>query len=274
MDSKNMGVNTIKEGFSGEICGTHTHMQLPFMGTVAIDDFYTGTRAALAGGTTMIIDFVIPPKNDSLLQCYDRWRSWADEKVCCDYSLHVAVTWWSAQVAKEMEVLCKEKGINSFKMFMAYKDVFMLRDDDMYHAFKQCKKLGALAQVHAENGDLIVEGAKRMLELGITGSEGQHEMCRPEEVEGEVTARAITIANQASCPLYVVHVMSKAAANAITQARQRGCVVFGEPIAASLGTDGRNYWHTCWRHAAGHVMGPPLRPDPSTPGFLMDLLAW
>lgn len=105
---------------------THTHMQLPFMGTVAVDDFYSGTRAALAGGTTMIseyydvivydvivtsvVDFVIPPKHESLLQCYDRWRGWADEKVCCDYSLHVAVTWWSNQVAKEMEVLCKEKG--------------------------------------------------------------------------------------------------------------------------------------------------------------------
>lgn len=251
---------------------THTHFQLPFMGTVAVDDFYTGTRAALAGGTTMIIDFVLGPKNESLLQMYDRWRGWADPKVCCDYSLHVAVTWWSKQCHEEMEVLVKEKGVNSFKMFLAYKDVFMLRDDELYESFARCKELGAVAQVHAENGDLIAAGSKKMIELGITGPEG-HEMCRPEEVEGEATARAITIASQVNCPIYIVHVMSKSAAQAVMRGKENGHVVFGEPIAASLGTDGTNYWNKCWRHAAGHVMGPPLRPDPSTPAYLMNLLA-
>ena len=89
---------------------THTHMQLPFMGQVAIDDFYTGTRAAVAGGTTMILDFVIPQKGEGLLQAYDKWRQWADPKVCIDYSFHVAVTWWSEGVKEEMEHLVKEKG--------------------------------------------------------------------------------------------------------------------------------------------------------------------
>eukprot|EP00118_Oscarella_pearsei_P002890 m.12084 g.12084 ORF g.12084 m.12084 type:complete len:498 (+) comp23794_c0_seq4:30-1523(+) len=251
---------------------THTHMQLPFMGTVAADDFYSGTRAALAGGTTMIIDFVIPSKGESLLLAYDKWRSWADEKVCCDYSFHVAVTWWSEQVSKEMGILCKEKGVNSFKLFMAYKDVLMVNDSEMYHAFCRIKELRALAQVHAENGDVIAEKSKEMNELGITGPEG-HTMCRPEEVEGEATTRAIVIANQVNCPLYIVHVMSRSAADAISAARRRGCVVFGEPIAASLGVDGTHYWHKCWRHAAAFVMGPPLREDPSTPKYLMDLLA-
>lgn len=134
-------------------------MQLPFMGTVAIDDFYSGTRAALAGGTTMIskppnacmlhpprhlcafcaVDFVLGPKNESLLQQYDRWRGWADAKVCCDYSLHVGVTWWSEQVRQEIKVLAEEKGVNSFKMFLAYKDVFMLRDDEVKG--QQCRWL-------------------------------------------------------------------------------------------------------------------------------------
>ncbi|XP_077383872.1 dihydropyrimidinase [Festucalex cinctus] len=250
----------------------HTHMELAFMGTRTVDDFHTGTQAALAGGTTMIVDFVIPQKGKSLLEAYNSWRNAADKKVCCDYSLHVAVTWWSDQVKKEMEIIAKEKGVNSFKMFMAYKGLYMLQDSELYAAFAQCKNIGAIAQVHAENGDLIAEGAKKMLSMGITGPEG-HEMCRPEEVEAEATQRAVTIASAVNCPLYVVHVMSKSAADVVSKARRDGRVVFGEPIAAGLGTDGTHYWHKDWAHAAFFVMGPPLRPDTSTPGYLMDLLA-
>lgn len=251
---------------------THTHMQMPFMGTVAVDDFYHGTKAALAGGTTMIIDFVIPKKGESLLEAYEQWRTWADEKVCCDYALHCAVTWWSDQVAQEMETLSKEKGINSYKVFMAYKDVMMLEDAEMYHTFKKCKELGAVAMVHAENGHLIAEKTKEIVTEGITGPEG-HLYSRPEEVEAEATNRAVMLANQCNCPLYVVHVMSKTAADVVSKARKEGKVVFGEPIAGGLGTNGKNYFDRCWRHAAAHVLSPPLRPDESTPEYLMDLLA-
>ncbi|XP_022256580.1 dihydropyrimidinase-like isoform X3 [Limulus polyphemus] len=250
---------------------TNTHFQLPTMGTRAVDDFYHGTKAALAGGTTMIMDFVVETTS-SLLESYEKWRGWADEKVCCDYALHVAVTSWSDTIKQDMEILTKEHGINSFKMYMAYKGTLMLRDEELIEVFKACKALGAVAQVHAENGDIIHENQKKLLEMGITGPEG-HLYSRTEEVEAEATNRAIVLANQLNCPLYVVKVMSKSAAKVIARKREEGCVVFGEPIAAGLGTDGTHYFNKCWRHAAGHVLSPPLRPDPSTPGYLMDMLA-
>ncbi|XP_012138424.2 collapsin Response Mediator Protein isoform X1 [Megachile rotundata] len=250
----------------------HTHFELELMGAKSVDDFYQGTKAAVAGGTTMIIDFVIPKKDESLLEAYERYRETADKKVCCDYSLHVAVTSWSPKVKEEMTTLASSHGVSSFKMFMAYHDLFMLRDPELIEAFKTCKELGAVAMVHAENGDIIAENTKRLLEAGVTGPEG-HEMSRPEEVEAEAVYRASVIASQVNCPLYVVHVMSRSAAEAVQIARKRGICVFGETLVATIGTDGTNYAHKCWRHAAAYVMSPPLRPDPDTPDVILNMLA-
>ncbi|XP_043803323.1 dihydropyrimidinase isoform X3 [Apis laboriosa] len=251
----------------------HTHFELELMGAKTVDDFYQGTKAAVAGGTTMIIDFVIPKKDESILEAYERYRESADQKVCCDYSLHVAITSWSSKVKEEMATLVKDHGVNSFKMFMAYRDLYMIRDPELIETFKACKELGAIAMVHAENGDIIAENTKRLLDAGVTGPEG-HEMSRPEEVEAEAVNRACVIANQVNCPLYVVHVMSRSAAEAVDAARKRGnSCIFGETLAAAIGTDGTNYAHKCWKHAAAHVLSPPLRPDPDTPRALLNMLA-
>ncbi|KAJ9459112.1 Dihydropyrimidinase [Diplonema papillatum] len=251
---------------------THTHMQLPFMGTKAVDDFNHGTRAAVAGGTTMLLDFVVPSRGVSLLKAYDEWRGWADPKVNCDYSFHVAITYWDEDVSREMGVLVNERGVNSFKVFMAYKNVFMLRDDEIYAVFARCKELGALAQVHAENGDVIDIQSRRLLKMGITGPEG-HMQCRPADVEGEATWRAIMLADQVNTPVYIVHVMSKEAADMVAKGKKEGKLCYGEPIAAGLGTDGTNCWNEDWRHASGYVMGPPLRPDPTVKEYLMKCLS-
>lgn len=171
----------------------HTHFEFEFMGTQTVDDFYQGTKAAIAGGTTMIIDFAIAKQNESLLNAYYSYRQKADEKVCCDYGLHVAVTSWNDRVKQDMASLCAEHGVNSFKMFMAYS--FRLNDSQLYEAFETCKKLGALAMVHAENGDVIDKNVERLLAKGVTGPEG-HELSRPEDVEAEAVNRACVIANQ------------------------------------------------------------------------------
>ncbi|CAF3367667.1 unnamed protein product [Rotaria sp. Silwood1] len=218
------------------------------------------------------VDIVIPTKEQTHLEAYKQWRERADSKVCCDYGLHIGITHWNEQVAKDMEILSKEKGINSFKVFMAYSDNFMLHDDEIFQIFSKCRELGAIAMVHAENGLVIKELEKEILKLGITGPEG-HLLSRPEKLEAEATNRAITIAEQSRCPLYVTHVMSKTAADKVQEARLAGQVVFGESNVASLGTDGSQYFNKCWRHAAAHVMSPPLRNDSTTGHYLMDLLA-
>lgn len=251
----------------------HTHLEFFFMGMRTAEDFYTGSKAALAGGTTMIIDFVTKKSPGmTLLEAYEDYRSRADERICCDYGLSVILNDYNEDVFREMETLVKDKGINSFKTFMAYKGTLMMEDTKMIQVFKACSKLGALARVHAENGDIIYENQNKLLSMEITGPEG-HLYSREEEVEAEATHRAIVLANQVNCPLYVVHVMSRGAAEMILRKRAQGCVVFGEPITAGLATDGSHYFNRCWKHAAAHVLSPPLRPDPSTRVYLMDLLA-
>ncbi|XP_063078591.1 dihydropyrimidinase-related protein 5-like [Engraulis encrasicolus] len=247
------------------------HLQENFMKAAIQDDFYSGTKAALLGGTTMVIGHVLPERDSSLLDAYERCRSLADTKACCDYALHMGVTWWGVKVRNEMESLVRERGVNSFQMFMAYKDTLMLRDNELFQALQTCKDIGAIPRIHAENGELVVEGAKEALDLGISGPEGI-EISRPEELEAEATHRAITIANRAHCPVYLVNVSSMTAGDVIAAAKMQGKVVHAETTVAHAVLNGMHYYHQDWAHAAAHVMAPPLRLDPNTPNYLMGLL--
>ncbi|GAB2816344.1 dihydropyrimidinase [Comamonas piscis] len=236
----------------------HTHMQLPFMGTVTADDFFTGTAAGLAGGTTSIIDFVIPAPQESLMDAYRKWRGWA-EKSAADYSFHVAVTWWSEQVREDMGLLVRDEGINSFKHFMAYKNAIMCDDETLVNSFRRALELGAMPTVHAENGELVYLLQQEVARMGITGPEG-HPLSRPPMVEAEAANRAIAIADVLGVPIYVVHVSCLEAADAIARARARGQRVYGEVLAGHLTIDDSVYRHPDYATAAAYVMSPPFRP--------------
>ena len=236
----------------------HTHMQLPFMGTVASEDFYTGTRAALAGGTTMIIDFVIPNPKQPLMEAFHQWSDWASRAVT-DYSFHVAVTWWDDSVNDDMGTLVQEYGVNSFKHFMAYKNAIMAEDETLVNSFNRCLELGAMPTVHAENGELVYHLQQKLLKAGLTGPEA-HPLSRPAEVEGEAANRAIRIAQSLGVPLYLVHVSCEEAVDEIARARHEGQRVYGEVLAGHLELDDSVYQNEDWGFAAAHVMSPPFRP--------------
>jgi dihydropyrimidinase len=235
----------------------HTHLEMPFMGTYSSDDFESGTRAALAGGTTMVVDFALPSPGQGLLDAIQMWDN-KSTRANCDYSFHMAVTWWGEQVFDEMKTVVLDRGINTFKHFMAYKGALMVQDDEMYASFKRVGELGGIAMVHAENGDVVADLQQQLLAEGNTGPEA-HAYSRPPQVEGEAANRAIMIADMAGVPLYIVHVSCEEAHEAIRRARQQGKRVWGEPLIQHLTLDESEYFNKDWDHAARRVMSPPFR---------------
>ena len=235
----------------------HVHLEMPFMGTYSADDFESGTRAGLAGGTTMVVDFCLPDPGQSLLDALKRWDN-KSTRANCDYSFHMSVTWWGEQVFDEMKTIVEEKGINTFKHFMAYKGALMVNDDEMFASFQRCAALGALPLVHAENGDVVAAMQQKLMDEGNNGPEG-HAYSRPPSVEGEATNRAIIIADMAGAPLYVVHTSCEQSHEAIRRARQNGMRVYGEPLIQHLTLDESEYFNKDWDHSARRVMSPPFR---------------
>lgn len=233
----------------------HTHLDMPSFGTLACDDFYSGQAAALAGGTTFHIDFALPVEG-SLIKGLKEWHRKAADSVM-DYGFHMAVTSWSDQISKDMGALT-ERGINSFKFFMAYKGILQVNDEQLLHGFLRCKELGALPQVHAEHGDTIALAQDRTFLQGITGPEG-HAISRPAVLEGEATGRAIKLATWVGVPLYVVHVMSEDALKEVVAARVAGQPVYGETVASALVLTDRGLWDPDFDRAARFVMSPPIR---------------
>lgn len=205
----------------------HTHLDMPFGGTVSSDDFFTGHRAAAFGGTTTHIDFAIQPKGATLRETLEMWQAKANGKAAVDYGFHLAITDLPDRVMDEI-AHCPEWGITSLKLFMAYKGALMIDDATLFRAMEQAAAHGLLIMVHAENGDAIDILVKQALAAGHTEPK-YHALTRPPELEAEATNRAIRLAEVAGAPLYVVHVTNAGAVEAIRLARARGkAPIYGE----------------------------------------------
>jgi dihydropyrimidinase len=245
----------------------HTHLDMPFGGTVTIDDFESGQGSAACGGTTCHVDFCIQGKGQTFAQALETWHAKANGKSLIDYSFHIAITDLADAERLEELAALPEQGITSYKLFMAYKNVLQVDDETLFRAMEVAAASGALVMVHAENGDAIDVLVREALVRGDTAPI-HHALTRPPELEGEATNRAIQLARIAGSPLYVVHVTCREAVEPIRRAREQGWNVWGE---------------TCTQYffrsmddlalpdfvGAKYVYSPPAR-DPSNHDVLWD----
>src|SRR5215212_6079205 len=233
----------------------HTHMELPFGGTTAADDFTTGTRAAAHGGTTTIIDFAVQYKGEALLEAVDNWHKKAEGKTAIDYGFHLITTELEDNQIEEMHTVMDE-GVTSFKLFMAYPGVFLVDDATIFRAMSAAGERGGLICMHAENGIVINEIIKRALAQGRTAPK-YHALTRPTIAEAEGVHRAIAIAEMAESPVYIVHLSCTDALNQVRQARDRGIPAFAETCPQYLFHSIEDYGEDF--EGARYVMTPPLR---------------
>jgi len=214
----------------------HTHLDMPFGGTVTIDDVESGQTAAAFGGTTCHVDFCIQPQGSSFSDALADWRSKAEGKQVIDMGYHIAVTDLREGGSLEELASLPDQGITSYKLFMAYKGALMVDDETLFKTMEVAADTGALVMVHAENGDAIDVLVKRALAEGHTEPHW-HALTRPPETEGEATNRAIQLAHVAGAPLYVVHVSCQESVEPIALAREKGWDVYGETCTQYLFVD-------------------------------------
>ncbi|CAM4055771.1 dihydropyrimidinase [Lederbergia lenta] len=235
----------------------HTHLEMPFGGTVTKDDFETGTIAAAFGGTTTVIDFCLTNKGEPLKDAIATWHAKAKNKAVIDYGFHLMIGEVNDAVLEELPSVIDDEGITSFKVFMAYKNVLQADDETLFQTLIAAKELGALVMVHAENGDVIDYLTKEALEHGNTDPI-YHALTRPPEIEGEATERAAIFTGLANSQLYVVHVSCAEAAKKIAEARSKGIDIWGETCPQYLLLD-QSYLERPDFQGAKYVWSPPLR---------------
>ncbi len=234
----------------------HVHLDMPFMGTYSSDNYETGTRAALFGGTTTVIDFILQTQGKSLQSALQEWKGRSDNNAVGDYSFHMAVTDFNEETKKEIQHFIEVEGITSFKTFMAYKGALMIDDRQMVGLMQEVKKHGGLINVHATNGDMID------FLIAKHKSEGKlsplyHYLSQPEVTEAEASSRFADLADYTGCPGYIVHLTCEGALNAVRFATRRNQHVFVETCIQYLILDASLYEQNF--EGAKWVMSPPLR---------------
>ena len=234
----------------------HTHLDMPFGGTTSADDFETGTLAAAHGGTTTLIDFAIQSKGHSTLEALDTWHAKADGKTAIDYGFHMIVTDLEDNRVHEMKMLANA-GVTSYKLFMAYPGVLYVDDGTIYRAMRKAGEDGTVVCMHAENGIVIDEIVKQALAEGKTEPK-YHAITRPTRMEAEGVHRAISIAEVAQVPIYIVHLSSSDALEQVMLARNRGVHAFAETCPQYLFLDD-SYYDQEGFEGAKYVMTPALR---------------
>src|SRR5437868_7464790 len=234
----------------------HTHLDMPFGGATSADDFETGTIAAAFGGTTSIVDFAIQYKGQTLHHAWDTWMKKAEGKAAIDYGFHMIITDLNDQVEGEMDALVGQ-GVTSFKLFMAYRGIFMLDDGSIFKALLRTGQNGGTICMHAENGDVIDVLVQRALKAGHTAPK-YHALTRLARAEAEATHRAIALAEMAEVPIYIVHLSAAEALEMVTEARDRGLPAFAETCPQYLFLSYDNYEDPDFG-GSKYVMSPPLR---------------
>lgn len=259
---KNLNVNAGKEidaagklVFPGGI-DPHVHLDMPFMGTYSSDTYETGTRAALYGGTTMVIDFILQKQGNSLHAALEEWQSRATNNCVGDYSFHMAVTDFNDDTKEEIKDFIETEGITSFKTFMAYKGALMIDDRQMIGLMEEVKKHGGLINVHATNGDMIDYLTQKHRDEGKL-SPSYHYLSQPEITEAEASERFVDMASYTGCPGYIVHLTCEGALNAVRNATKRNQKMFVETCIQYLILDASLYENNF--EGARWVMSPPLR---------------